>query len=273
MSLEGSVSQFLESLGLHEFTPSFMKHGFDRVQDVLCLDDQDLALVIPDEKKRGNFIKTLRKDPQSVKAWLHSLGLDQYYDLLQASGFTNLAQCSRLSMQSLHEMQNVLPGHKKRLFNSALRLLESRLNVMAEGIWEKHAQLRGGGFGKFLCLTADVFPPGDPRDHRDKLKEDDFPIPSKNVRFMVDSGSDIVTLSDHVIEELKLPVIGRCQQEVAGGDIRDVSLYSACLGIGKRKLNITVVPDKINTLGTPVMWQFHHRIDGEKHMWLAKDVD
>lgn len=95
-------------------------------------------------------------------------------------------------------------------------------------------------FGKFLCLTADVFPPGDPRDHRDKLKEDDFPIPSKNVRFMVDSGSDIVTLSDHVIEELKLPVIGRCQQEVAGGDIRDVSLYSACLGIGKRKLNITV---------------------------------
>ncbi|XP_015770291.1 PREDICTED: ankyrin repeat and SAM domain-containing protein 1A-like isoform X2 [Acropora digitifera] len=238
MSLEGSVSQFLESLGLQEFTPSFMKHGFDRVQDVLCLDDQDLALVIPDEKKRGNFIKTLRKDPQSVKAWLHSLGLDQYYDLLQASGFTNLAQCSRLSMQSLHEMQNVLPGHKKRLFNS-----------------------------------ADVFPPGDPRDHRDKLKEDDFPIPSKNVRFMVDSGSDIVTLSDHVIEELKLPVIGRCQQEVAGGDIRDVSLYSACLGIGKRKLNITVVPDKINTLGTPVMWQFHHRIDGEKHMWLAKDED
>lgn len=55
------MSQFLESLGLHEFTPSFMKHGFDRVQDVLCLDDQDLALVIPDEKKRGNFIKTLRK--------------------------------------------------------------------------------------------------------------------------------------------------------------------------------------------------------------------
>ena len=95
-------------------------------------------------------------------------------------------------------------------------------------------------FGKFLCLTADVFPPGDPQDHRDKLKDDDFPIPSKNVRFMVDSGSDIVTLSDHVIEELKLPVIGRCQQEVAGGDIRDVSLYSACLGIGKRRLNITV---------------------------------
>ena len=55
------MSQFLESLGLHEFTPRFMKHGFDRVQDVLCLDDQDLVLVIPDEKKRGNFITTLRK--------------------------------------------------------------------------------------------------------------------------------------------------------------------------------------------------------------------
>lgn len=61
MSREGSVSQFLESLGLQEFAPGFIKHGFDRVQDLFCLDNQDAALVIPDDRKREIFIRTLRK--------------------------------------------------------------------------------------------------------------------------------------------------------------------------------------------------------------------
>ena len=57
---------------------------------------------------------------------------------------------------------------------------------------------------------------------------------------MIDSGSDIETLDKDVIEALNLPVIGRCEQEGAGGSIREVSLYSACLGIGEKKLNIKV---------------------------------
>ncbi|XP_068701385.1 ankyrin repeat and SAM domain-containing protein 1A-like [Montipora capricornis] len=272
MSREGSVSQFLESLGLQEFAPGFIKHGFDRVQDLFCLDNQDAALVIPDDRKREFFIRTLRKDPQSVKVWLQSVGLDQYYDQFQASGFTNLAQCSNLSLQSLHALRVNLPGHKKRLFREAQGLLGS-LKVMAEGAWEEHAQLSGGRFGKFLCLTADVLPPGDSRDHRDNSREVESHFLRKQVKFMIDSGSDIVTLDDDVIKELKLPVIGRCQQEAAGGVTREVPVHNACLGIGEKKLNITVVPDKINTLGTPVMWQFRHRIEDDKHLWLAKDAD
>lgn len=55
-------------------------------------------------------------DPILVKLWLDSLGLGQYYDQLQASGFTSLAQCSGLSLQSLDSVRFNLPGHKKRLF-------------------------------------------------------------------------------------------------------------------------------------------------------------
>ena len=67
---------------------------------------------------------------------------------------------------------------------------------------------------------------------------------------MIDSGSDIVTLDDDVIKELKLPVIGRCQQEVAGGVTREVPVHNACLGIGEKKLNITVRRLQLSRLNT-----------------------
>lgn len=51
-----------------------------------------------------------------MKIWLNSLGLGQYYDQLQAAGFTSLARCSGLSLQSLDSVNFNLPGHKKRLF-------------------------------------------------------------------------------------------------------------------------------------------------------------
>lgn len=91
-------------------------------------------------------------------------------------------------------------------------------------------------FGKFLCLTADVFPPLDPRFRRDDPKDDNM----ARVKFMIDSGSDVGSLIDDVIKTLKLPVVGRCVQEGAGGATQERPLYSACLVIGEKKLNIQV---------------------------------
>lgn len=85
-------------------------------------------------------------------------------------------------------------------------------------------------FGKFLCLTADIFHP----------KEDIKDIRSRRVKFMVDSGSDIVTLNDDIIEELHLPKIGWCEQEGADGIKRKKPFYSACLGIGEKKIDVKV---------------------------------
>ena len=61
MSEEGGVSQFLEYLGLQEFISRFKEHGFDRVRDVLCLDDEDLAMLIPDEMQQASYITALHK--------------------------------------------------------------------------------------------------------------------------------------------------------------------------------------------------------------------
>ena len=94
-------------------------------------------------------------------------------------------------------------------------------------------------FGKFLCLTADIFA-RDPQDKRDNPNEGAAAVPHRRVKFMVDSGSDIVTLDDDIIKELQLPVKGCAKQEVPGGQIQEKPLYSACLGIGGKMLNVEV---------------------------------
>ena len=94
-------------------------------------------------------------------------------------------------------------------------------------------------FGKFLCLTADIFA-RDPQDKRDNQNEGAAAVPHRRVKFMVDSGSDIVTLDDDIIKELQLPVKGCAKQEVPGGQIQEKPLYSACLGIGGKMLNVEV---------------------------------
>ena len=94
-------------------------------------------------------------------------------------------------------------------------------------------------FGKFLCLTADIFA-RDTQDKRDNPNEGAAAVPHRRVKFMVDSGSDIVTLDDEIIKELQLPVKGCAKQEVPGGHIQEKPLYSACLGIGGKMLNVEV---------------------------------
>lgn len=55
------MRQVLETLGLQEFVSRFIERGFNRVHDVFCLDDEDLAMLIPDEKKQANYIASLHK--------------------------------------------------------------------------------------------------------------------------------------------------------------------------------------------------------------------
>ncbi|KAL9973116.1 hypothetical protein ACROYT_G019531 [Oculina patagonica] len=143
MSEEGSVSQCLELLGLQEFGSVLAKNGFDRLHDILRLDDDDFAMLISDEEIKAKYKTALHQDPRLVEIWLNSLGLGQYNDQLQAAGFISLTRISGLSLQSLESVNFNLPGHKKRLFKEAQSLLEHR-TVMAEGAWEEHEQFRGG---------------------------------------------------------------------------------------------------------------------------------
>lgn len=61
MSEEGSVSQCLEMLGLQEFAPQLMDQGFDRLHDILSLDEDDFAMLIRDEEVKARYKTALQQ--------------------------------------------------------------------------------------------------------------------------------------------------------------------------------------------------------------------
>lgn len=61
MSEEGSVSQCLEMLGLQEFAPQLMDQGYDRLHDILSLDEDDFAMLIRDEEVQTRYKTALQQ--------------------------------------------------------------------------------------------------------------------------------------------------------------------------------------------------------------------
>lgn len=61
MSEKGTVSQCLELLGLQEFASQLEDLGFDRLYDILCLDDDDFAKLICDEEIKARYKTALQQ--------------------------------------------------------------------------------------------------------------------------------------------------------------------------------------------------------------------
>ena len=61
MSEEGSVSQCLELLGLQEFGAELVNLGFDRLNDILCLDEEDFAKLTSDEDVKAKYRTALHQ--------------------------------------------------------------------------------------------------------------------------------------------------------------------------------------------------------------------
>ena len=60
-SEEGSVSQLLKQLGLQDFSSRFSGRGYDRVCDILYLENEDLTSLIQDEKLQSCYRAALQK--------------------------------------------------------------------------------------------------------------------------------------------------------------------------------------------------------------------
>jgi len=112
--------------------------------------------------------------------------------------------------------------------------------IRAQSVWVTSRYLNFPyRFGKFLCLTADIFA-RDPRDVRNNQDGGAPAVPHRRLKFMIDSGSDTVTVPEDVIRELRLPIKGAVIQEGAGGETQEKPLHSAYLRIGEKTLDIEV---------------------------------
>lgn len=61
MSEESTVCQCLELLGLQEFAVQLVDLGFDRLHDILCLDEDDFAKLICDEEIKTRYKTALQQ--------------------------------------------------------------------------------------------------------------------------------------------------------------------------------------------------------------------
>lgn len=95
--------------------------------------------------------------------------------------------------------------------------------------------------GSFLYLISPVF-------RRFNTERPHSSLISHSIKFLVDSGSDVVTLRPDVIQNLKLDQIGIAKQTGAGGRVIDTRIYSACLEIGGKVIPVEV---SVNTVADP----------------------
>ncbi|GFS26995.1 ankyrin repeat and SAM domain-containing protein 1A [Elysia marginata] len=197
-----------------------------------------------------------------VYEWLRGCSLDYYFISFVQSELTDLQKISQLQLPNedlYDELEIVLPGHRKRLERAVKKLkLEQMRTEAAEvpvtfGWWGKPECLLQAKFD-FLCVRAFLFSSRDSKNHA-------------AVDFMVDSGSDVSTVQESILEGLSLDLIGPVYScGVHGGN--HCNLYRARLAVGEFEMDIEVMGSNYNSLGSRVVRHFRHVIDGHRHIWL-----
>ncbi|ESO95047.1 hypothetical protein LOTGIDRAFT_232164 [Lottia gigantea] len=269
--IEG-VSHFLQKLGLPQYYDTFVNKGYDMETDLLELDDQDLNLMGIINKGHRSVIKSQALNhgltPEyKLYEWLKENGLDYYFVNFINGELVNLDDIAKLHLpdEKLYdELEILLPGHQKRLRTAVRKLRKKRRGMspefetpVTEGWWGKPEFLQEAKYD-FLCVDAIL----------SSSKENAFG--SERLQFMVDSGSDVVTVRQEVLDRLDLELIGPIQSRGVHAS-RTKNLYRAHLLIGNEELEIEVMGETYDSIGSRVIRHFRHYISGGRHVWLKGD--
>ncbi|XP_060079918.1 uncharacterized protein LOC132559324 [Ylistrum balloti] len=272
VTMTEGVQTFLEDLGLLQYFDMFVIKGFDCEDDLCHIDSADLdSMMVSDPDHRRQILHAARRFKPSPEykllEWLKTNGLDYYFpNFVNSESANDLDQIKTLNLPDpdvFDELEITLPGHKRRLERAVSRL-RKRIKVMdpspeeplAHGRWAKPMSLQDGKFD-FLVLDATVF------STRDRKK-------SHTLEFMIDSGSDVTTIREEVLENLDLELLGRIHSKGVHGS-KSTNLYKAFLRIGNQELQIEVMGESYDSLGSRVVRHFRHFIDGSRHLWLKGD--
>lgn len=284
------VKNFLSRLGLDVHFKMFIAKGFDSEDDLPFLNDKDLdCMYISDAPDRSKILQAAlnfkpSKEFQLYK-WLHSIGLDHYFINFIQSELVDLMDISRLNLpdESLYdELEITLPGHKRRLERAADQLSKKHyttfpsVNIddgaqpsdvlpfdnyapeipVAFGKWGKPKCLQDAKYD-FLIVDATVVSTRDPRDRVE-------------IEFMVDSGSDVVTIRQEVLDSMDLELIGPIHSKGVHAS-KVTNIYRANLQVGNEYVEVEVMGESYDSIGSRVIRHFRHYINGSRHIWLKHD--
>ncbi|XP_048762165.2 uncharacterized protein LOC125670816 [Ostrea edulis] len=260
------VKSFLENMGLVQYLDMFLIKGYDNETDVTSLDEKDLdAMLISDPDHRHQILQAAAqyRSPGSfrVLAWLQRNGLEHYYVSFVQSEITSMNDVRNMNVNEdmFDELEITLPGHKKRLKRAVAQLKKEQdghsptEDILACGRWKKPATLSDAKFD-FLVVDACIY----------STKESDK---FHRIEFMVDTGSDVTTIRQEVLDELDLEILGRIHSKGVHGS-KTTNLYKAKILIGNQEMEIEVMGESYDSLGSRVVRHFRHYIDGKHHVWL-----
>ncbi|XP_054032472.1 ankyrin repeat and SAM domain-containing protein 1A isoform X1 [Dryobates pubescens] len=133
-TLEQSVGEWLETLGLQQYESKLLLNGFDDLRFLGCnvMEDQDLRDIgIGDPQHRRKLLQAARSLPKlkplgcdgnsqpSVPAWLDSLGLQDYVQSFLSSGYSSIDTVKNLwELEIVNVLKVNLLGHRKRIIAS-----------------------------------------------------------------------------------------------------------------------------------------------------------
>lgn len=269
LEMSSGVQAFLGDLGLLQYYDMFVIKGFDSEDDLCFIDEKDLdAMYITDTDHRAQILGAASdfrpSEHYRVYEWLRQNGLDHYFPSFIEGDYTSLSDIERLNLpdeEIYDELEITLPGHKRRLERAVNRLrkrhkalLPTKTEVpVAFGRWGKPKCLHDAKFD-FLVLDATVISTTNPAKFH-------------TFEFMIDSGSDVVTVREEVLEKLDLELLGQIHSKGVHGS-KKTNLYKATLRIGNQEMEIEVMGESYDSLGSRVVRNFRHFIDGTRHVWL-----
>ncbi|XP_014638280.1 PREDICTED: ankyrin repeat and SAM domain-containing protein 1A isoform X2 [Ceratotherium simum simum] len=133
-SLEQSVGEWLEAVGLQQYESKLLLNGFDDVRFLgpNVMEEQDLREIgISDPQHRRKLLQAARSlpkvkalgydgnSPPSVPSWLDSLGLQDYVHSFLSSGYSSIDTVKNLwELELVNVLKVHLLGHRKRIIAS-----------------------------------------------------------------------------------------------------------------------------------------------------------
>uniref|UniRef100_G3T7L0 Ankyrin repeat and sterile alpha motif domain containing 1A n=1 Tax=Loxodonta africana TaxID=9785 RepID=G3T7L0_LOXAF len=133
-TLEQSVGEWLESIGLQQYESKLLLNGFDDVRFLgsNVMEEQDLREIgISDPQHRRKLLQAARSlpkvkalgcdgnSPQSMPSWLDSLGLQDYVHSFLSSGYSSIDTVKNLwELELVNVLKVHLLGHRKRIIAS-----------------------------------------------------------------------------------------------------------------------------------------------------------
>ncbi|EDV21272.1 uncharacterized protein TRIADDRAFT_60127 [Trichoplax adhaerens] len=201
------IKKLLQPIGLYDrYHSRFESQGYDCEEDLCMLDESDLdQMQIKNPTDRCEILaaaKTYcRSGSGEVYHWLRQFALEKYHSKIVQLGYDSLRKCKQIVKVDdfMDEVEIMIPGHRKRIARMIEKLKEGNVRItepeepLGVGSWIKPEALSNAKH-EFLCIKAAVGSP----------EEDSMYIQKS---FLIDTGSDVVTLQPEIVEILGLNII------------------------------------------------------------------